>query len=51
MMAQYPVFTLLIFMALIIFNWWLSYYYFSRKQIVRRAGYIIKERRPYELQG
>ena len=44
MMAQYPVFTLLIFMALIIFNWWLSYYYFSHKQIVRRTGYIIKRK-------
>ena len=44
MMTQHSVSTLIIFMALIIFNWWLSYYYFSRKQIVRRAGYIIKRK-------
>ena len=30
--------------AITLFNWWLSYYYFSRKQIVRRAGYIIKRK-------
>ena len=44
MMAQHSVFTLLIFATLIIFNWWLSYYYFSRKQIVRRADNIIKRK-------
>ena len=44
MMAQYPVFTLLIFMALIIFNWWLSYYYFSHKMVVRRPSYIMKRK-------
>ena len=29
---------------LILFNWWLTYYYFSHKMIVRRAGYIIKRK-------
>lgn len=44
MMAQHSVFTLLIFATLIIFNWWLSYYYFSRKQIVHRKDNIIKRK-------
>ena len=40
MMAYHPVPTLLVFTILTLFNWWLSYYYFSHKMIVRRAGYI-----------
>ena len=41
MVGIYPVPTLVVFAILTLFNWWLSYYYFSHKQIVRRAGYII----------
>ena len=40
MMLQHPVPTLVTFATLILFNWWLTYYYFSHKMIVRRAGYI-----------
>lgn len=41
MVGIYPVPTLVVFAILTLFNWWLSYFYFSHKQIVRRAGYII----------
>ena len=40
MMLKHPVTTLIVFAILILFNWWLTYYYFSHKMIVRRAGYI-----------
>ena len=43
-LTVYPVYTVVASTILIIFNWWLSYYHFSRKQIVRRAGYIIKRK-------
>ena len=44
MVGIYPVLTLVVFAILTLFNWWLSYYYFSHKQIVRRAGYIIRRK-------
>ena len=44
MVGIYPVPTLVVFAILTLFNWWLSYYYFSHKQIVRRAGYIIRRK-------
>ncbi len=44
MFGQYSVPTLIVFTLLTLFNWWLSYYYFSHKMIVRRAGYIIKRK-------
>ena len=40
MMLKHPVTTLIVFAILTLFNWWLTYYYFSHKMIVRRAGYI-----------
>ena len=40
LMFKHPVPTLVTFAILILFNWWLTYYYFSHKMIVRRAGYI-----------
>lgn len=40
LMLQHPVPTLIVFAILTLFNWWLTYYYFSHKMIVRRAGYI-----------
>ena len=40
MMLRHPVPTLIVFAILTLFNWWLTYYYFSHKMIVRRAGYI-----------
>lgn len=40
----YPVPTLVVLAILTLFNWWLTYYYFSHKMIVRRAGYIIKRK-------
>lgn len=40
MMLKHPVPTLVTFAILTLFNWWLTYYYFSHKMIVRRAGYI-----------
>ena len=40
LMLQHPVPTLVTFAILTLFNWWLAYYYFSHKMIVRRAGYI-----------
>ena len=44
LMFKHPVPTLVTFAILILFNWWLAYYYFSHKMIVRRAGYIIKRK-------
>lgn len=44
LMFKHPVPTLVTFAILILFNWWLTYYYFSHKMIVRRAGYIIKRK-------
>ena len=44
MMANHPVPTLLVFTILTVFNWWLSYYYFSHKMVVRRPGYIIRRK-------
>lgn len=44
LMLQHPVPTLVVFAILTLFNWWLAYYYFSHKMIVRRAGYIIKRK-------
>lgn len=44
MMGIYPVPTIVVFAILTFFNWWLSYYYFSHKQVVRRAGYIIRRK-------
>lgn len=44
LMAHHPVPTLLVFTILTVFNWWLSYYYFSHKMVVRRPGYIIKRK-------
>lgn len=40
MLLKHPVPTLIVFAILTLFNWWLTYYYFSQKMIVRRAGYI-----------
>ena len=40
MLLKHPVTTLIVFAILTLFNWWLTYYYFSHKMIVRRAGYI-----------
>ena len=40
MLLKHPVPTLVTFAILTLFNWWLTYYYFSHKMIVRRAGYI-----------
>ena len=40
MMLRHPVPTLIVLAILTLFNWWLTYYYFSHKMIVRRAGYI-----------
>ena len=40
MLLKHPVTTLVTFAILTLFNWWLTYYYFSHKMIVRRAGYI-----------
>lgn len=40
LMLKHPVPTLIVFAILTLFNWWLTYYYFSQKMIVRRAGYI-----------
>ena len=40
MLLKHPVTTLIAFAILTLFNWWLTYYYFSHKMIVRRAGYI-----------
>ena len=40
LMLKHPVPTLIVFAILTLFNWWLTYYYFSHKMIVRRAGYI-----------
>lgn len=40
LMLKHPVSTLIVFAILTLFNWWLTYYYFSHKMIVRRAGYI-----------
>ena len=40
LMFKHPVTTLIVFAILTLFNWWLTYYYFSHKMIVRRAGYI-----------
>ena len=44
LMAHHPVPTLLVFTILTVFNWWLSYYYFSHKMVVRRPGYIIRRK-------
>ena len=44
LILKHPVPTLVTFAILILFNWWLTYYYFSHKMIVRRAGYIIKRK-------
>ena len=44
LMFKHPVPTLVTFAILILFNWWLTYYYFSHKMIVRRAGHIIKRK-------
>jgi uncharacterized membrane protein len=44
LITQYPVLVLLIFTILIVFNWWLSYYYFSHKMVVRRPSYIMKRK-------
>ena len=44
MMANHPVPTLLVFTILTVFNWWLSYYYFSHKMVVCRPGYIIRRK-------
>ena len=44
LMFKHPVTTLIVFAILTLFNWWLTYYYFSHKMIVRRAGYIIKRK-------
>lgn len=44
LMLKHPVPTLVTFAILILFNWWLTYYYFSHKMIVCRAGYIIKRK-------
>ena len=44
LMLRHTVPTLVTFAILILFNWWLAYYYFSHKMIVRRAGYIIKRK-------
>ena len=44
LMLRHTVPTLVTFAILILFNWWLTYYYFSHKMIVRRAGYIIKRK-------
>lgn len=44
MMANHPVPTLLVFTILTVFNWWLSYYYFSHKMVVRRPSYIMKRK-------
>ncbi len=44
MVGIYPVPTLVVLAILTLFNWWLTYYYFSHKMIVRRAGYIIKRK-------
>ncbi|MBR3858817.1 MAG: hypothetical protein IKJ18_02200 [Bacteroidaceae bacterium] len=44
LMLQHPVPTLVVFAILTLFNWWLAYYYFSHKMIVRRTGYIIKRK-------
>jgi hypothetical protein len=40
MLLKHPVTTLIVLVILTLFNWWLTYYYFSHKMIVRRAGYI-----------
>lgn len=44
MVGVYPVPALVVLAILTLFNWWLTYYYFSHKMIVRRAGYIIKRK-------
>lgn len=44
MLGTYPIPSIVVFAILTLFNWWLSYYYFSHKQIVRRAGYIIRRK-------
>lgn len=44
LITQHAVLVLLIFTILIVFNWWLSYYYFSHKMVVRRPGYIIRRK-------
>ena len=43
-MVCHPTPTLLVFTLLTLFNWWLSYYYFSHKMVVRRSRYIIKKK-------
>ena len=44
LILKHTVPTLVTFAILILFNWWLTYYYFSHKMIVRRPGYIIKRK-------
>ena len=44
LMLRHTVPTLVTFAFLILFNWWLSYYYFSHKMVVRRPGYIIRRK-------